>query len=57
MPAHGQTDFVIQCIAPDSRTVRSDHPDFVVLRHEPGGRETCVIVEIKADNEIDAAGL
>ncbi|CAO3456580.1 hypothetical protein [Azospirillum argentinense] len=55
MLTHGQTDFFIQYIDPDSRTVRSYYPDFVFLRHEPDGTEKFVIVEVKADNEIDDA--
>lgn len=55
MLTHGQSDFFIQYIDPDSRTVRSYYPDFVFLREEPDGTEKYVIVEVKADNQIDDA--
>lgn len=53
MLTHGQSDFFIQYIDPDSHTVRSYYPDFVFLREEPDGSEKFVVVEVKADNEID----
>jgi len=53
MLTHGQSDFFIQYIDPDSHTVRSYYPDFVFLREEPDGKEKYVIVEVKADNQID----
>jgi hypothetical protein len=55
MLTHGQSDFFIQYIDPDSRTVRSYYPDFVFLREEADGTEKYVIVEVKADNQIDDA--
>lgn len=42
-------------IDPDSRTVRSYYPDFIFLREEPDGTEKYVIVEVKADNQIEDA--
>lgn len=53
MLTHGQTDFFIQYIDPDSHTVRSYYPDFLFLREQPDGTEKYVIVEVKADNQID----
>ena len=55
MLTHGQSEFFIQYIDPDSRTVRSYYPDFLFLRDEPNGTEKYVIVEVKADNQIDDA--
>lgn len=55
MLTHGQTDFFIQYIDPDSRTVRSYYPDFLFLRQEADGTEKYVIVEVKADNQIEDA--
>jgi len=55
MLTHGQSDFFIQYIDPDSRTVRSYYPDFVFVREELDGTEKYVIVEVKADNQIDDA--
>ena len=55
MLTHGQSDFFIQYIDPDSHTVRSYYPDFIFLREEPDGTEKYVIVEVKADNQIDDA--
>jgi len=55
MLTHGQSDFFIQYIDPDSRTVRSYYPDFIFQREEPDGRLKYVIVEVKADNQIEDA--
>ena len=55
MLTHGQSDFFIQYIDPDSNTVRSYYPDFVFLREEPDGSEKYVIVEVKGDHQIDDA--
>jgi len=49
MLTHGQSDFYIQYIDPESHTVRSYYPDFL-LQKEDG---TYVIVEVKGDNMID----
>ena len=49
MLTHGQSEFFIQYIDPDSHTVRSYYPDF--LFQKPDG--TYVIVEVKGDNKID----
>jgi type III restriction enzyme len=53
MLTHGQSDFFIQYIDPNSRTVRSYYPDFVFVREEPDGSEKYVIVEVKGDHQID----
>ncbi|MDP3264481.1 MAG: hypothetical protein Q8M59_16130 [Tabrizicola sp.] len=53
MLTHGQSDFFIQYIDPDSRTVRSYYPDFVFLREEADGSEKFVIVEVKGEHQID----
>lgn len=55
MLTHGQSDFFIQYIDPDSRTVRSYYPDFIFQREEPDGSLKFVIVEVKADNQIEDA--
>ena len=55
MLTHGQSDFFIQYIDPESRTVRSYYPDFIFLREEPDGSLKYVIVEVKADNQIEDA--
>lgn len=49
MLTHGQSDFYVQYIDPDSRTVRSYYPDFL-FQKEDG---SYVIVEVKGDNMID----
>jgi len=49
MLTHGQSDFFIQYIDPDSHTVRSYYPDFLFERQDG----TFVIVEVKADNQIE----
>lgn len=53
MLTHGQSEFFIQYIDPDSRTVRSYYPDFIFLREEADGSLKYVIVEVKADNQIE----
>lgn len=55
MLTHGQSDFFIQYIDPDSRTVRSYYPDFIFQREESDGSLRYVIVEVKADNQIEDA--
>lgn len=55
MLTHGQSDFFIQYIDPDSHTVRSYYPDFVFLREEPDGAEKYIVVEVKGDHQIDNA--
>lgn len=55
MLTHGQSDFYVQYIDPESHTVRSYYPDFIFLREEPDGTEKYVIVEVKADNQIEDA--
>ncbi|MGP9631993.1 TnsA endonuclease N-terminal domain-containing protein [Halomonas sp. AOP43-A1-21] len=53
MLTHGQSAFFIQYIDPDSRTVRSYYPDFIFQREEQDGSLKYVIVEVKADNQIE----
>ena len=55
MLTHGQSDFFIQYIDPDSRAVRSYYPDFIFQREELDGSLKYVIVEVKADNQIEDA--
>lgn len=55
MLTHGQSDFFIQYIDPESRTVRSYYPDFIFLREEPDGSLKYVIVEVKNDSQIEDA--
>lgn len=49
MLTHGQSDFFIQYIDPDSNTVRSYYPDFLFERND--GK--MVIVEVKGDHLIN----
>lgn len=49
MLTHGQSDFFIQYIDPESHTVRRYYPDFVVQKED----DTWVIVEVKGDNKIN----
>ena len=49
MLTHGQSDFYIQYIDPDSKTVRSYYPDFL-FEGEDG---KMVIVEVKGDHQIN----
>lgn len=55
MLTHGQSDFFIQYIDPESHAVRCYYPDFLFLRQEPDGSEKYVIVEVKGDHQIDDA--
>lgn len=50
-----QSDFQIQYIDPQSHLVRSYYPDFIFQREEPDGSLKYVIVEVKADNQIEDA--
>lgn len=47
----GQTDFVINYIDPESNTVRSYYPDFLVQKEDG----SYVIIEVKGENMIDNA--
>lgn len=49
MLTHGQTDFYIQYIDPDSNTVRNYYPDFLIERRNGD----YIIVEVKGDNKIE----
>lgn len=49
MLTHGQSDFFVQYIDPDSHTIRSYFPDFL-FQCDDG---SYVIVEVKGDNKID----
>lgn len=55
MLTHGQSDFFVQYIDPETHQVRTYYPDFLFLREDPDGSEKYVIVEVKADNQIDDA--
>jgi type III restriction enzyme len=50
MLTHGQSDFFIQYIDPESHTVRTYYPDFLLQKED----DQYFIVEVKADNQIDA---
>lgn len=47
----GQTDFVINYIDPESKTVRSYYPDFLVQKEDG----SFIIIEVKGENKIDDA--
>jgi hypothetical protein len=47
----GQTDFVINYIDPESSTVRSYYPDFLVQKEDG----SYIIIEVKGENKIDDA--
>jgi hypothetical protein len=49
MLTHGQSEFFIQYIDPDSHTIRSYYPDFLIEKDD----KTLVIIEVKGDNMID----
>lgn len=49
MLTHGQTDFFIQYIDPDSNRVRNYYPDFLVEKTNGD----LIIVEVKGDNKIE----
>jgi len=49
MLTHGQSDFFIQYIDPESHTIRSYYPDFLFQKTDG----TYTIVEVKGDNMID----
>lgn len=49
MLTHGQSDFCIYYIDPESHTVRSYYPDFLMKKND----DAWVIVEVKGDDKID----
>lgn len=49
MLTHGQTDFFVQYIDPESHTVRSYYPDFLFKKED----DSYVIVEVKGEHQID----
>ena len=49
MLTHGQSDFYIQYIDPDSHAVRRYYPDFLMQKDD----DSWVIVEVKGDNKVD----
>ncbi|RNA66213.1 TnsA endonuclease N-terminal domain-containing protein [Alteribacter keqinensis] len=49
MLTHGQSEFFIQYIDPESNTVRSYYPDFLIEKKD--GK--WLIIEVKGDNKID----
>lgn len=49
MLTHGQSEFFIQYIDPESHTIRSYYPDFLMQRTD----DTYIIVEVKGDNVIE----
>ena len=49
MLTHGQSDFYIQYIDPESHAVRRYYPDFLMQKAD----NSWVIVEVKGDNKID----
>ncbi len=51
MLTHGQSDFYVQYVDPESHTVRTYYPDFLIQRDD----DKYVILEVKAANQIDAA--
>lgn len=49
MLTHGQSEFYIQYIDPDSHAIRSYYPDFLFQKHDG----SYVIVEVKGDNRVE----
>lgn len=49
MLTHGQSDFYIQYIDPESHAVRRYYPDFLMQKDD----DSWVIVEVKGDNQIE----
>ncbi|MBE2182428.1 MAG: DEAD/DEAH box helicase family protein [Anaerolineae bacterium] len=49
MLTHGQSDFFVQYIDPESHAIRSYYPDFLVLKDD----ETYIMVEVKGDHQVD----
>jgi hypothetical protein len=49
MLTHGQSDFYVQYIDPESHTVRSYYPDFLVKKDD----DTYVIIEVKGEHQMD----
>ena len=47
----GQTEFIINYIDPESNTVRSYYPDFLIQKNDG----SYIIIEVKGDNKLDDA--
>lgn len=50
MLTHGQSDFFVQYVDPESHTIRSYYPDFLL----EGADGKYIIVEVKRDDQVDA---
>ncbi len=53
MLTHGQSDFFIQHIDPDSRNVRRYYPDFIGQRKEADGSLKDLALEVKANDQVE----
>lgn len=53
MLTHGQSDFLIRYIDPESHSVRSYYPDFLVKFRTDDNTDSYAIIEVKGDNKID----
>ena len=49
MLTHGQSEFYIQYIDPETHALRSYYPDFLVQKDD----DNWVIIEVKGDNKLD----
>lgn len=50
MLTHGQSDFFIQYVDPDTHRVRSYYPDFLIKKPD----DSYVMIEIKGEHMIDS---
>ena len=53
MFTHGQSEFVIHYIDPESHTLRSYYPDFLLQLKGEREEKEYIILEVKGDNKID----
>ncbi|MCX7737437.1 MAG: DEAD/DEAH box helicase family protein [Candidatus Kapabacteria bacterium] len=51
MLTHGQSDFCVSYIDPESHTLKNYYPDFLIVRNDG----SYVIIEVKADVDIDTS--
>ena len=49
MLTHGQSEFYVQYVDPETFSVRSYYPDFLVQKKD----DTWIIIEVKRDDQID----
>ena len=53
MLTHGQSDFYIEYVDPETHAVRTYYPDFLVLTEDGSAEGAYLVVEVKRDDQIE----